>query len=271
MATIPLSPLLLRMLLGVLAAWIAVVVHECGHLVAGLSVGWRFDLLVIGPLRLGRESDGRVRLGWSRDPAMFGGAGGTTPMSTTGLRQAMAVFVAGGPLASLLLALAAHLALIELPATHGAPAILLGWLRLISGGIGVVNLAPMANGPFVTDGLRLLRVLGHGPQGAREMALLALSALEARGVPPRDWDAALIERGLAVRDGSSFECQFELWACQRARDGGRLDSAGEALGRARALAPRAPLALREACEREGDALEAARSGSTHPSGSSARG
>ncbi len=90
-----------------LAAWIALAVHECGHLAAGLLAGWRFDLLVIGPLRLARESGGRVRLGWNRDPAMFGGAGGATPTRTTGLRNAMAMFVAGGPLASLLVAPAA--------------------------------------------------------------------------------------------------------------------------------------------------------------------
>jgi hypothetical protein len=260
MAAVPVSTHLIRILLGLLAAWIAVVVHECGHLVAGLSAGWRFSLLVIGPLRLGRGPDGLVRVGWNRDIAMIGGAGGATPTHTTHLREAMAVNAAGGPLASLLLALAAHLELVGPYVAHGALAIFCGWLRLISGGIGVINLVPMANGPFVTDGLRLLRVLGHGPHGAREIALLTLSALEERGVPPRDWDAALIERGLAVRDGSMFECQFELWACQRARDGGRLDEAGVALERALALAPRTPLELREACQREAAALEVARRG-----------
>jgi hypothetical protein len=271
MAPVPVSTYLVRILLGLLAAWIAVVVHECGHLVAGLSAGWRFDLLVIGPLRLGRGPDGRVRLDWNRDIAMIGGAGGATPTRTTRLREAMAINAAGGPLASLLLALAAHLALVGPYAAHGALAIFCGWLRLISGGIGVINLVPMANGPFVTDGLRLLRVLGRGPHGAREIALLTLCALEARGVPPRDWDAALVESGLAVRDGSMFECQFELWACQRARDSGRLDAAGLALERALALAPRAPLELREACQREEAALEVARRGSTRPEGSSAHG
>jgi hypothetical protein len=183
----------------------------------------------------------------------------------------MAVQVAGGPLASLLLALAAHLALAGSHVAHGAPAIFCGWLRLISGGIGVINLVPMANGPFVTDGLRLLRVLGRGPHGAREIALLTLCALETRGVPPRDWDAAMVERGLAVRDGSMYECQFALWACQRARDGGQLDAAGLALERALALAPRAPLELREACQQEAAALEIARGGSARPEGSGAHG
>jgi hypothetical protein len=97
MAPVPVSTYLVRILLGLLAAWIAVVVHECGHLVAGLSAGWRFDLLVIGPLRLGRGPDGRVRLDWNRDIAMIGGAGGATPTRTTRLREAMAINAAGGP------------------------------------------------------------------------------------------------------------------------------------------------------------------------------
>ena len=55
--------------LGLFAAWLCLFVHELGHLVAGMAVGFRFQLLTLGPLRIERGSDGRLRqIDWGNIP-----------------------------------------------------------------------------------------------------------------------------------------------------------------------------------------------------------
>jgi hypothetical protein len=244
--------------LGLFAAWFCLFVHELGHLVAGMAVGFRFQLFTLGPLRIDRGPDGRLRIGWNRDLHLAGGAQAATPTDTGRLCPRLAVAVMSGPLAGLLLALAAHLMLLAWPGAPWAVRATLGWVRLISAALAVGTLLPIANGPFVNDGLRFLRLLGRGPLAEREAGLLTWVAQEGMGVPARERDAAALERVLAVRDGSMFECQGWLWACERARELGRLDEAAAALERARPLAAKAPAELRESCEREAAAIAAAR-------------
>ena len=73
-----------RFLLGLIAVFIfapcvALFVHELGHVLAGWLVGFRFQLFVIGPLRLERGDSGSVRLRLNRDPALFGGVASSLP------------------------------------------------------------------------------------------------------------------------------------------------------------------------------------------------
>lgn len=253
------SHIAITVALGLLVAWLSLFLHELGHVAAGMAVGFRFELLTLGMLRVERGLDGRVRLGWNRDLHLAGGAGGTMPTDTERLSSRSAVQVAGGPLASLLLAIAAHLVLLAWPGAPWTARVTLGWLRLLSAVIGLGTLLPIANGPFVNDGLRFLRLLGRGPIAEREAGLLMWFAQAAMGIPARQRDATSLERVVAVRDGSLFECQGWLWLCERERELGRLDEAAEALERARPLAAKAPAELRESCVREAAAIAAARS------------
>jgi len=246
------------LLLGVGAAILALTVHELGHLVAGLAVGFRFSLFAIGPLLVERTPAGGIRLAWNRVPSFFGGVAGTLPTSAEGLRGRFAVVALGGPLASALLALAAHGVLAWLVPSHGWLRVSWSWVRLLSAAVFIGTVLPLPNGSFVTDGLRLIRILKPGPGGDREVSLLSLAALEQGGVRPREWDASLIERGLGVRDGSIFECQLHLHAYMRALDSGMLDSARASLDMARSL--RVPQFLRAPCLVEAAYFEAAHHG-----------
>jgi hypothetical protein len=229
---------------GLLAGLLCIVLHEAGHLLAGLASGSRLEFLVIGPLALRRGRGGRLQAGWNRDPALAGGAAAALPVHPGGLRLRFAITCAGGPVASLLLALVAHAVLVQAPGVHGFPRAELAWIRLLSVLLGLVNCIPMSNGPFVTDGERMRRILDRGPRGDRELSLLRISQLQAAGVRPGDWDPAILARGLAVRDGSMFECQMNLWAHAHAVEHGRRQDAAALLERARATSGRAPLELR---------------------------
>jgi hypothetical protein len=207
-----------RILLGIAAAWLCLVVHE---------------------------------------PALFGGAAGVIPTRTDGLRPRFSWVVTGGPLASLLLALSAAAILPMLADAHGLAAVELKWIRLLSASVFLFTILPLPNGAFVSAGTLLLRVLGRGPVADRELALLTLTALQSGGVRPRDWNGALILAGLAVRDGSMFECQFHLWSYAHELDRGHIHEADVALDRALALAPRTVATLRAQCALESAFFEAA--------------
>ena len=82
----------------VLIAFLSIVVHELGHLVAGWSVGWRFDGVTMGPIVIKRS-----RSGWSFRLTRYVWRG-LTFMSFTRisrLRRKLITFGLGGPIASL--------------------------------------------------------------------------------------------------------------------------------------------------------------------------
>ena len=234
--------------LGLLAAVVAVVVHELGHAIAGLAAGGRFSFLVVGPVMVERATTGRLSIRRNRSVHLMGGAVQVLPLRLDGARARLACVLAAGPLASVLFAVAAH-ATLRLGGVPLLARVELEWLRLLSGGLFVATALPLPNGPWVSDGRRLARVLSRGSHGQREIAVATITVLESRGVPPASWDPALIASGLAIRDGSIFECQLHLWSYQQASGCGEDERARAALERALALAPHMPAMLRDECHR----------------------
>ena len=237
----------MTILLGVVGLFVAIALHELGHLLPGLALGQRFMVFAVGPLLVEAEPGGRPRLSWNRDVSLYGGIACTLPNQVEHVREHMATIVAGGPIASLLLAGAAAASLAWLPLPKGALRSELQWLRLLSAALFVGSALPLANGPFVTGGMRFLRLLDRGPVGQRETSMLALTAAEQGGVRPRDWDFALIEQGLAVRDGSMFEMQMHLFAYLRAFDADDLAHARATLAAAVALQDCLPRTVTGSC------------------------
>ena len=156
----------------VLAVFLALAVHEGGHALAGRLRGMRLAMLVVGPVHIQREADGRLRWRLNRMLSLAGGAVSSVPGTTEGLRRAVLAFAAAGPVASVL-AGALALATYGL-ADPGAGADEAGTLRhalagsvfifgAICSGIGIVTLLPVSQGAFVSDGKRILRLLRPAP------------------------------------------------------------------------------------------------------------
>ena len=248
---------LISILFGSGAAIIALTVHELGHLVSGLLVGFRFSFLAIGPLLLERTPSNRFRLALNRFPSFFGGAAATYPVDTNVLASRFARVVAGGPIASLILAISAGAGLAILSPSVPRLRMELEWLCLISFLIFLGTIIPIRNGPFVTDGLRVLRILRRGDHGDRELALITLTGSQFGGIRPRDWDYSLIGLGLQLHDGSIFECQMYLYSYFHALDAGSFDEARNSLHHALDIAPGMPSTLKADCFLEATFFEAA--------------
>jgi hypothetical protein len=206
-------------------------VHEVGHLLAGRLARLQFYLLIIGPMQL-RRINNRLQLGWQRGLGFFNGMAACLPHSSHRLRQRMMLFAAGGPLASLALALlAAGLAAQwrQRPLLYRDAA----WLwemavltAVVSAIFFLTTFRPgrYPNG-FMTDGGRLALLLQNGQQAQRWCALLLLNMADVKGVRPRSWDEALVQQTLLLADHSYDGVMARLLAYQQALDKNELAQA----------------------------------------------
>ncbi|NDJ11314.1 MAG: hypothetical protein EBY17_08990 [Acidobacteriia bacterium] len=142
---------------------LALALHEAGHVIAGLSAGFRFHLFVAGPLRIQRDGD-RITFRLNRIASLWGGVAACTPQ-TFGpeLAGKMLQFTAGGPMFSALGAIMLWPAFVLRNTSPNAAACLLV-LGFISGALCFATLMPMRLGGFVSDGGRILMLL-RGERG----------------------------------------------------------------------------------------------------------
>ena len=204
-----------------------IAVHEAGHLAGGAAAGFRFALFVVGPLRLERDR-GRIKASLNRNIGLFGGLALSVPRDGHDLRRRVAWLVAGGPLASVALAAAAGAAAWALGGAWGAA---LGLIAFLSGAIALATLIPTRAGGFASDGARLLTLARGGPEAEREAAIFAVLAQAMNGARPRDWDAAVLERACALRDGEPMEEAALNFLALHALDLDDAERAREALAR----------------------------------------
>jgi hypothetical protein len=222
-----------------LAAAVAPLVHEVGHIVGGALVRFRFTFLTWGPLRVAREGN-QLRVHLNRDLASAGGIALSLPTTMEDLARRTAIVAAAGPVTSLALGVVALMTsyltgIWRSPAAMSNPAlaiagIAVGAFGVSSIGIGLLTLIPGRTGHFATDGAQLLRHVRGGSEADRHVALVTMAAVATGPTRPRDWPGALIRR-LTVDDPDSSDAILaESLAYYQALDDGDLPAAHRALG-----------------------------------------
>lgn len=179
------------------SALAAVLLHELGHLLGGLRGGMRLLMLAMGPLRITR---GRHGLQVSRH-SLRHGILGFVSMLPDPARPFVPQFrnlAAGGPLASLACVMVA--ALLAVPLDGRAEFHAFGFAAFSAIAL-LMTAIPMRVGGMETDGAQLLDLARGGIGTQVKALLLGLAGQSISGVRPRDLDATLIARGLALVDG----------------------------------------------------------------------
>jgi hypothetical protein len=168
-----------------------IVVHEIGHLVCGLSVGFHLTHVRFGPLRISPP----FRVSFKLEPKT-GASGGVSmiPGSSKNLRSRAMVFILGGPLANLLVG-----TLIFALKIGGSLAAGFAALSIL---IGLGNLIPFRRLALISDGKRMLMLLKNVGQGERLLAILQLAAELRSGVEPENLSPDFIAKATAVKDES---------------------------------------------------------------------
>jgi hypothetical protein len=194
-------------------------VHEIGHLIGGLSQGMRFLLLIVGPFGWHASVAG-PRFEWNTNVALMGGLAATLPTETgASLRRQLLVMIAGGPLASLLLAIFAVAAIAYVDPRIAAYCLI---VAATSFGIFLVTLIPTRAGGFMSDGMQLIDVWRGGTAVVERSALLRIIAQSMDGVRPRDWDPeALAELSRADSEDPTRRTGGLLYSYMWAMDGRR--------------------------------------------------
>jgi len=205
----------------VVAGFLALAVHELGHAIGGRLCGMRLGMLIVGPVHIQREPDGR--LGWrlNRKLLLAGGVVSSVPGSTRRLRRAMLSFAAGGPVTSIVVGVLVFVLYVraDLADTlaaqgplHDALAAGVLFLGIVSVGIGFVTLLPINQGAFVNDGKRILKLLRPGAYADAYAAVMALGAYAVAQVPLRDRDPGLVAQAASLADGSHEDLAGRLAA-----------------------------------------------------------
>ena len=130
-----------------------------------------------------------------------------------------AVMIAGGPFASLVLAVAALWAAAQLTAAPApisairaiAQHQLLGTAAL-SLLIFLSSALPFGVGGFKSDGKRVYELLQGGPHSEQEAAMLVLTTAGLAGQRPSGYDPTLVAKAVSLRDGSLFDLYGHMTA-----------------------------------------------------------
>lgn len=153
---------------ALLSMFICTIVHEGGHVVAGLIQRWKFLVIVIGPIKIYRdETTDKIRLGLERNPALWGGYGGTMPKTRADAKiEVFGKILLAGPLASVIFG-----ALIGLLMIAGRPLFFV-FLAPVSIGMGIACLIPgVKTGILYNDGSRYMRIKKGGQPALEEQAV----------------------------------------------------------------------------------------------------
>jgi hypothetical protein len=168
-----------------------IIVHELGHLVCGLCVGFRLMSIHFGPLRISPPFRVSVKFepktgasGWVR----------MIPGESTNLRSRAVVFILGGPGANLLAGF--FILFLKL---GGPVASVFASLSIL---VGAANLVPFRRLALISDGKRMLMLLKNAEQGERWLAILQLAAELGSGIEPENLSPDFIAKATAVRDES---------------------------------------------------------------------
>ena len=188
------------------AFFLAMAIHETGHLIAARMTGFAAVRIKFGPFtfREKLEANDVLSLGYTV----------LRPQSSEGLRWRTAVVVSAGPLASFLFPVLLEGALHLLPGRWTTMMVLAAGVHLcsvVSFLMGVGSLLPDidATGNF-SDGTRLLMLLKNDFRASRLLAILELQLGLNSGQHPRTWGEDLVARAVNPTD-ESFDFVGANW------------------------------------------------------------
>ena len=212
--------LLIAVYLGLL---VHIVLHEGGHLAAGLATGYSFVSFRIGSIML-QKKEGRLRV----CRYQLAGTGGQCLLAPPPWREdgfPALLYNLGGPLANLVTAALCGLGAWLLAEAAPVPAFLLGSWALIGGYLGLVNGIPLKIQGMPNDGYNALCLRGDKAAQRAIWAQLAINAAQTEGARLKDLPAGWFE--LPDGAGPDDPLKGAVWVCRYNRlvDEGRYDEA----------------------------------------------
>jgi hypothetical protein len=169
------------------AFYVAVLIHELGHVAAGLAVRYPFVYVMVGPVRITKEKQ-HFKLSFHKQQL----SGLALHLPKGSRRSWKTVFFAlGGPLANVAFACVALVLAVDSK--------FLSLVCPISLLLGIANLIPFHTRGFASDGMIIWNALSSSRKAIRDAAVLRLGQqLTTRR--PRDYRKTWIEKALLCDD-----------------------------------------------------------------------
>jgi len=238
-------------LLWIPAIYVAIAIHELGHLLAGNLVGMSPGGISVGGFRLLKSGD-RWIFRFDRRLLISGFA---KPLLAKGdFRRAPQVWmVLGGPIATIVFLGVCCAVVIYVGGGTWDWAGTLFWGATLP----LTSLIPYSGGGIKSDAALVWQLLRHPEQSRCWIALLALQTEETHGTLPRDWDPNLMQDALTVEESEPHYTYAQLLAFYRNTDQHDTPAALQHLENALAAASRTGnKGLRMACCLEAAAASA---------------
>jgi hypothetical protein len=205
------------------ALYFSILVHELGHVVAGLSAGFELRALMVGAVVLTRQAQGwKCRVIPRR--ILVGGLTAMVPASADRLVGRYIRLTLGGPGASTALLLITWILMSIFPHSAGVRVLLLINLLIV-----ITACVPYTWRSRASDGKLFLLLTRTGPAAERLAAMLYILALDAQHVEPRDWPQALVEKMNLPTKDDAFLLNAIVFRYARALDTGDPERIAEAI------------------------------------------
>lgn len=206
--------------------FIETVVHELGHLLLAIVVGFRFHFFMVGPVTLFKRN-GKLLVVFERVSGASGaGAAGFIPHGTDNLSKRVRLVAVGGPLASALMSLIGLLLVLQ--STGGFGSFIAGMVATYPLVSIAFNLPPYTTDGTVSDGA----IAFATPGGQHIIDSNAVTAQSATGLRPRGWDTRLVDVLLGEARRPETQCLGHLFAYYQALDHDDEQSAREHISQA---------------------------------------
>lgn len=205
---------------------ISTLIHELGHVVCGLLHHWKLFLLVVGPVKLYRESmDSEIKVGIEKNPVLWCGVGGTLPtrQSEENLKIWAKILLAG-PLTSIVFGV------LMIPVFIFTKIAILLMFCLMPIAMGAMCIIPMKmkTGFLYNDGTRYKRLRSGGQEGEEERAIFRLIEVGLFGGKDVIYPTDLVEPLLCSAD-LEFNYYGYYYTYRNALQEGNAEEAGQQL------------------------------------------
>lgn len=159
----------------VLVIFLAIAVHELGHLLTGLAQGNKFQLFIVGPLGIKRVKE-QVKVYFNKELGMYGGVAASSPTRFgEDTANKLAQVLLAGPLSSLIFAIFCFTIGTFLPQPIKFLVYVMG---LISFMLFLATSLPSRSGIFYSDRKRYQRLKGQGIGKEVELAIIQANTLK---------------------------------------------------------------------------------------------
>lgn len=213
--------------------FIVIGIHEGGHALAGVWVNFDFRMFVVGPFMWTKEQTG-WQFKWNKNVNIAGGLVICLPSGTENLSKRFSTYAAGGPIASLLLAVLAYglfflISMADIASQVGLQIfayffLVMSFLSFI---IFIITSIPMHISGFSSDGARVVRLLKGGETARFEILILKIISGSTSGLRPKllDTNELMEAQNLANKLNAPFGVYIHSFFHQAAFDRGDIEKA----------------------------------------------